>query len=87
MEQFVLHEIHIGRHMRKVCIIAFAQVIQTRFAIGSLGKTVLRALAVAGEKELTLTALARQGVTLLASEIQLTLTIKHGGERLFFDVA
>ena len=57
-EKFALHEIHCRGNMFEELVIAFTKVIQSGLPVGGVGKTILRTLAVAGEKILTIKALA-----------------------------
>ena len=56
--KFTFHKIHRRGNMVKKLIIALTQIVQSGFSVGGLDKTILRTFAVAGEKILTLTALA-----------------------------
>ena len=57
-EKFALHEIHCRGNMFEELVIAFTEVVQAGLPVGGMGKAILRALAIAGEKILTLKALA-----------------------------
>ena len=57
-EKFALHEIHSRGNMREELVITFTEVIQAGLPVGGMGKAILRALSIAGEKILTLKTLA-----------------------------
>ena len=73
--------------MLEVAAIPGAEIVQPGFALRRAGKTVLGALAVAGEEPGTLAALAGQAVLLVLAELQLALTVHHLHQRLRVDVA
>ena len=58
VHEFVFHVVHVGRHVTEKTLIAFAEVIEARFAIGGGEETVLGAAAVAGKEPFTFMALA-----------------------------
>lgn len=68
--------------MLKETVIAFAQVIQSRFPVGCGGKTILGTFPVAGEQVFAFAALAGQAVPFGLSESQLSRTVHHFHERL-----
>ena len=57
-EKLAFHEIHSWGDMFEELVIAFTEVVQAGLPVGGMGKAILRALAIAGEKILTLKALA-----------------------------
>ena len=87
MKQLIAHVVHIGRDMGKELVIALAQVVQTRLAVGCPGNAVLRALAIAGKEIGTTQALHGQAVELALPEGLLARAEHHGRERLGTDIA
>ena len=64
----VRHHLHAPVGVREEVLQPLAQVVQTRLAVGREQDAVLGALAVAGEQELALAAVARQRVALRLAE-------------------
>lgn len=73
--------------MPEEAVVAFAQVIQSRFPVGRGGKAVLGAFPVAGEQVFAFAALAGQAVPFGLSEGQLSRAVHHLHERLPLQVA
>ena len=83
----MLHKVHVGRHVRKELVVALAKVVQPWLAIGSDGKSVFRAFAVAGKQVVALLALTGQGVELHGSKLILAVGVEHLRECGLVDVA
>jgi hypothetical protein len=67
------HDSHETIRMLKKGLVSGADIIQARFSIRSFDETVFRTLAVAGEQDLTLQAIAGKQVFLIAAELQLLI--------------
>ena len=87
MHEFVFHVVHVGRHVAEEALIAFAEVIEARFAVGGGEETILGTAAVAGKEPFAFTALTGQGLTLGLTEGMLTRAVHHGGDGFVMDVA
>ena len=86
VHEFVVHVVHVGRYVAEEALIAFAEVIEARFAVGGGEETVLGAAAVAGKEPFAFTALTGQRLTLGLTEGMLTLAVHHGGDGFVMDV-
>ena len=69
----VAHEVHVGSYVGKEFAIALAEVIEAGLPVGSGGKTIFRALPVAGEVPATLAALLREALCLYSPEGKLLI--------------
>ena len=87
MKQLVLHKIHIGSDVGKELLVVLTEIVQAGFAVDSMAETVFGAAAIAGEEPLADLALTGQAVTLVTSELQLSLAIHHRGDGVAVDIA
>ena len=62
-------------------MVAFTEIVQAGFTVGSVAETVLRALPVAGKEEVTFTTLARKGSHFRIAEILLDAAVHHLGHQ------
>lgn len=81
MEEFVAHEIHVGSHVGEV-----AAVVLTEVVLGG-DETIFGTAAVAGEEPLATTTAGGEGITLAATEGELTGAVHEGGDGGGVDVA
>ena len=68
-------------------LVAGAEIVQTRFSIGSVDEPVARTFAVAGELDFALPAVARQCVLLVIPEFPLLVRCDELYQVLLFDIA
>lgn len=87
LTQLPRHVIHIGSRMLEKAPVALAEVIQTGLTVGSFGKTVLGAFAIAKLQPLALLALPGQLLDLHLCKFLLLRAIEHLYERVVVDVA
>ena len=86
-KELALHEIHCRSDMIEELPIPSAEVVQSGLSIGSAGKTVFGAFAVAGKKILTLKALPGQRLVLRVAEILFLSAVHHLHKGLLTNVA
>ena len=85
-KKFILHKIHRGRTVAEEAVVAFTEIVQAGFTVGSVAETVLRTLPVAGKEKVTFTALAWKGSHFRISEILLDAAVHHLGQGVGADV-
>lgn len=76
-KELAFHEIHCRSDMIEELPVSSTEVVQPGLSIGSAGKTVFGAFAVAGKKILTLKALPRQRLVLRIAEVLFLSAVHH----------
>lgn len=81
------HDLHRAVDVAEKQLVAFAEVVQTGFAVGTLGEAVFGASAVADETHIAFAAIAGQGIAFCLAKSPLLLAGHELAERRFVDIA
>ena len=74
-QEFALHEIHIGCHMRIVLIVATAEIVEPGIAIAVVEKAIFGTFAMTGKLHIALFTLARKRRMFQSAECLLLFAI------------